>query len=428
MKLIDGADYVIHLSGYIGHPSDIATDFQIALNQINVITNELEASYKCGVKGFLDLNSSTGYPDRRYPITEDEYWDEEPYISYYGYGWMRRYREKIMEHASHLCDMKIGIARGTAIFGPHDNFNLETCHVVPALIKRVLSGEDPFVVWGSPDVVRDFLYVKDVVKGCLLVLEKGESMRPYNVGYGSTITIGDIVDVILKVTENQFTKKLDSVYKLIDISSKNDLLQKKDLFGFVGAPWTILVYMLNQVSPKKELKKDFFDDKILIEKLLTVIVKFLKLHIKNQIDSGATIIQIFDSWAGLVEEKKLDLLIYKPTLDLVNFIKSLNVPVICFPREIKDYKKFVNNVKPDVVNIDYSVDPKEIVKNIEIPVQGGLDPKVLLTDKDNIKKNAIKYMEIFKDHPYIFNLGHGVLPETNPDMVKYLVNTVKDFK
>ena len=236
------------------------------------------------------------------------------------------------------------------------------------------------------------------------------------------------VDDILKVTENQFTNKLDPVYKLIDISSRDNLLQEKDLFGFVGAPWTILVYMINQLSPKKELRKDFFDDQILIEKLLTTIVKFLKLHIKNQINSGATIIQIFDSWAGLVEEKKLDFLIYKPTLDLVNFVKSLNVPVICFPREIKDYKKFVNNVKPDVVNIDYSVDPKEIVKNIEIPVQGGLDPKVLLTDKDNVKKNAIKYMEIFRDHPYIFNLGHGVLPETNPDMVKYLVNTVKDFK
>ena len=105
-----------------------------------------------------------------------------------------------MEHASHLSDMKIGIARGTAIFGPHDNFDLKTCHVVPALIKRCLSGEDPFVVWGSPDVVRDFLYVKDVIKGCLLVLEKGESMKPYNVGYGSTVTIGDIVDVILKTT------------------------------------------------------------------------------------------------------------------------------------------------------------------------------------------------------------------------------------
>ena len=236
------------------------------------------------------------------------------------------------------------------------------------------------------------------------------------------------IDNILKVNENEFTDKLNPVYKLINILSKDNLLQEKDLFGFVGAPWTILVYMINQLSPKKELKKDFFDDQILIEKLLTTIVKFLKLHIKNQINSGATIIQIFDSWAGLVEEKKLDFLIYKPTLDLVNFVKSLNVPVICFPREIKDYKKFVNNVKPDVVNIDYSVDPKEIVKNIEIPVQGGLDPKVLLTDRDNVKKNAIKYMEIFRDHPYIFNLGHGVLPETNPDMVKYLVNTVKDFK
>ena len=200
IKLIDGADYVIHTSGYIGHPSGIATDFQIALNQLTVITNELEASYKCGVKGFLDLNSSTGYPDRRYPITEDEYWDDEPYISYYGYGWMRRYREKLMEHTSHLTDMKIGIARGTAIFGPPDNFDLKTCHVVPALLKRVMSDEDPFVVWGSPDVVRDFLYVKDVIKGCLLVLENGESMRPYNVGYGSTVTIGDIVDVILKAT------------------------------------------------------------------------------------------------------------------------------------------------------------------------------------------------------------------------------------
>ena len=113
---------------------------------------------------------------------------------------MRRYREKVMEHCSHLTDMKIGIARGTAMFGPYDNFDLKTCHVVPALIKRVLSDENPFIAWGSPDVVRDFLYVKDVVNGALLVLEKGESMRPYNLGYGSTITIGDILNTILEVT------------------------------------------------------------------------------------------------------------------------------------------------------------------------------------------------------------------------------------
>ena len=200
LRLIEGSDYVIHLAGNIANPKLVPTDFQIALNQITLITNVLEASYKCGVKGFVDINSSTGYPDRRHPITEDEYWDDEPYIAYYGYGWMRRYREKVMEHTSHLTDMKIGIARGTAIFGPHDNFNLETCHVVPALIRRVLSGENPFVAWGSPDVVRDFLYVKDVVNGALLILEKGKSMRPYNLGYGSTVTIGDILNTILEVT------------------------------------------------------------------------------------------------------------------------------------------------------------------------------------------------------------------------------------
>lgn len=199
-KLVEGADYVVHSGGRICHPSNVPTDIQISMQNIKVTGNLLEASYKSKVKGFLDLNSSTGYPDRRYPITEDEFWDDEPYISYYGYGWMRRYREKLIEHVSHLSNMKIAITRGTAIFGPHDNFDLKTCHVVPALIKRVLSGEDPFVVWGTPDVVRDFLYVKDVVKGALLVLEKGESMRPYNLGYGSTITIGDIVDNILEVT------------------------------------------------------------------------------------------------------------------------------------------------------------------------------------------------------------------------------------
>ena len=200
MKLINGADIVVHCAGNILHPSNVATDYQVGLSHTVIMTNVLESCYKSNVKRFLDLNSSTGYPDAKHEVTEYEYWDREPYISYYGYGWMRRYREKLMEHTSHLCDIHIGIARGTAIFGPHDNFDLKTCHVVPALIKRALSGEDPFVVWGSSDVVRDFLYIEDVVKGALLVLENGISMRPYNLGYGSTVTIGDIVDTILKVT------------------------------------------------------------------------------------------------------------------------------------------------------------------------------------------------------------------------------------
>lgn len=201
IKLTEDADYVIHCAGEVAHPSSVPTDVQISLKQLNLIGNVLEACAKNGVKKFLDLNSSTGYPDIRRPITEDEYWVDEPYKSYYGYGWMRRYREKLMEHVSKFSGLEIALARCTAIFGPNDNFNLKNCHVVPALIKRVLSDENPFTAWGSPDVVRDFLYVKDVVDGALLILEKGESMRPYNLGYGGGITIGEILETILKVTD-----------------------------------------------------------------------------------------------------------------------------------------------------------------------------------------------------------------------------------
>ena len=200
VKLLEGADYVIHCGGYITNPSEVRTNVQVLLHNINSTANVLEAAAKCGLKGYLDINSSTGYPDRRYPITEDEYWDDEPHEAYFGYGWMRRYREKLMEFVSGFSGLKIALSRGTAMYGPYDNYDIKTCHVIPALINRVLSGEDPFVVWGTEDVVRDFLYVRDVIDGALLVLEKGESMRPYNLGAGTAVTVGDIVNAVLKAT------------------------------------------------------------------------------------------------------------------------------------------------------------------------------------------------------------------------------------
>ena len=227
--------------------------------------------------------------------------------------------------------------------------------------------------------------------------------------------------------EIDFVEKIYPVYKAINLVSKNQLTKNKSTIGFVGAPWTLLVYMLNKQSPKQKLKDDFFKDEFLINRILVILEKFLKVHIKNQIESGAEIIQIFDSWAGLLNEKDLPNFVYIPTLNLVEYIKSLNVPVICFPRGIKNYKEYCGIVKPDVVCIDYEVDPLEISKNIKIPIQGGMDPKILLLDKEKIKKETKKYLDIFKDHPYIFNLGHGVLPETDPNMMDYLVKTVKNY-
>ena len=241
--------------------------------------------------------------------------------------------------------------------------------------------------------------------------------------------LGEIdISKMSKLDEIDFIEKIYPVYKAIKKVSTNSLMDNKNTIGFVGAPWTLLVYMINQQSPKKNLKKDFFKDEFLINRILLILEKFLKIHIKNQIENGANVIQIFDSWAGLLEEKDLPNYIYSPTLNLVNYVKSLKIPVICFPREIKNYKEYCEIVKPDAVSIDYNINPKDILKNIKIPIQGGLDPKILLTDKETLKKEAIKYLNIFKDHPYIFNLGHGILPETNPEMVECLVSTVKEYK
>ena len=235
------------------------------------------------------------------------------------------------------------------------------------------------------------------------------------------------LEKISKLDEIDFVRKVYPVYKAINLVSKNQITKNKSVIGFIGAPWTLMVYMINQQSPKLNLKEDFFKDNFLINRILTILEKFLKIHIKNQIDNGAEIIQIFDSWAGLLNEKDLPNYIYIPTLNLVEYVKSLNIPVICFPRGIKDYKNYCEIVKPDAICIDYNVNPSKIIKEIKIPVQGGMDPKVLLSDKDNLKKEAKKYLDIFKDHPYIFNLGHGVLPETNPNMMDYLVKLVKDY-
>ena len=236
------------------------------------------------------------------------------------------------------------------------------------------------------------------------------------------------IETLKEINEEDFTNSLNSIYNSISITSKNPLIKNRDMIGFVGAPWTILVYMINKISPKKnKLSDKFFEDNSLNNILLNIIEKFLKIHIKNQVKAGANVIQIFDSWAGLLENN-ISEFIYVPTLKIVQYVKTLGVPVICFPRGIKDYKKYCELIKPDMISIDYELNPEKIIKEVNIPIQGGLDPKVLLTDKGILKKEVRKYLEIFKDHPYVFNLGHGILPETKIDMVNELIEIVRNFK
>jgi len=232
---------------------------------------------------------------------------------------------------------------------------------------------------------------------------------------------------IHELDDNEFINTLSPIYELLSNLKKSTNLKDKDLIGFVGAPWTLLVYMINKISPKNGLNDSFFKDDSLINETLKLLDRFIKIHIENQIKSGATIIQIFDSWAGLID-KDLEKYLYKPTLSLVEYVKNLGVPVICFPRGISNYVEFSKIIKPSMINIDFNINPKVIVKSLDIPIQGGLDPKILLTNKESLRKETIKYLEIFKDHPYVFNLGHGILPETKVEMVYELVETVRNFK
>ena len=275
--------------------------------------------------------------------------------------------------------------------------------------------------------IKRFNFDAAIIFSDILMLPYGLNQRvEFQKNFGPKLGELDL-DRIKNIDEVDFSSKLNSVYKAINITSKQIDLGQKDLIGFIGAPWTILVYMINKISPKKKLSESFFKDEFLVNKLLSIIDKFLKIHIKNQVNAGATVIQIFDSWAGLLE-KNIPEYIYIPTLSLVDFTKKLGVPVICFPRGIKDYKSFCDTVKPDAVNIDYDVNPKEIINKIDIPVQGGLDPKFLLADNEILEEKVLKYLNIFKDHPYIFNLGHGIQPETKIEAVERLLNTVRNFK
>jgi len=227
-----------------------------------------------------------------------------------------------------------------------------------------------------------------------------------------------------------FTKKLLPIYKAIE-QTREKLDKEKSLISFIGAPWTLLIYMMSLKENKNKIDLSKFKDKkpemsIVLDKLN----EYLCEHIENQINAGADVVQIFDSWAGLLNGTDLKNFCYTPNLKIVEFCKSKKIPVICFPKGIKEnYVEFNNIVKPDGLNLDYEVDPAWAKKNLtNVVLQGGMNPKTLLKSEKEICKEAKKYLDIFKDVPYIFNLGHGLVPETNPDKLGKLIKFIREYR
>ncbi len=231
LAAVKGVDYVFHAAGAVGAASVSATDSMGAITTNLVLTARiLHAAWTENVERILIYSSSTGYPAADYPIKE-EMWNEEPHPAYFGYGWMRRYLEKLGEFVASKSNTKVAIVRPSAVYGRKDNFDTKTGHVIPSLIRRAVEKENPFVVWGTGNEVRDFLHVSDLAEASLLMLEKYATADPVNIGYGKTFTIKEIVYLILKASHHHnadvvfdSSKPTTIPYRALDISKAQMVL------------------------------------------------------------------------------------------------------------------------------------------------------------------------------------------------------------
>ena len=199
LTAVKGVDYVFHAAGTVAAAPVPASRSMASITTNLILTARiLEAAWAANVDRFLLFSSSTGYPVTTHPAKEDEMWTGPTHPSYFGYGWMRRYLERIGEFVASESTVKVAIVRPTAVYGRWDNFDPATCHVIPALIRKAVERQEPYEVWGSGEEVRDFLHISDLARGCLLMLEKYATGDPVNLGAGKAVTIKQVVPIILK--------------------------------------------------------------------------------------------------------------------------------------------------------------------------------------------------------------------------------------
>ena len=201
LRAMDGIDTVIHAAGGVGAAGVGPQALMVGIAELLTLTaNLLWAAWTAGVRRILIFSSSTGYPAFDHPVREDEFWTGPVHPAYYGYGWMRRYLERQAEFVAQRSNLTAIIVRPGAVYGPRDNFDPATSHVLPALIRRAVAGDNPFVVWGTGDEVRDLLHVSDFARGCLLALEKAGNCDPVNIAGGEAVTVRTMVSHVLTAT------------------------------------------------------------------------------------------------------------------------------------------------------------------------------------------------------------------------------------
>lgn len=222
-------------------------------------------------------------------------------------------------------------------------------------------------------------------------------------------------------------EQLSYVYDAIKITKK-ELDSRVPLIGFAGAPWTIFSYMVEGGGSKtfSEARKMLYQNPALSHKLLDMITESTISYLKKQVEAGANLIQIFDSWASVLgpeQYAEFSLKYISRICDAIN-----EVPVTVFAKGAWFAMEEMNGLNCRTVGLDWNTDParaREIFRNKTL--QGNLDPCVLYGSFGDIKRETKKMLHAFGDHPHIANLGHGVYPDTDPEKVKCFVESVKEM-
>lgn len=198
---VEGADYVFMCAANTSGAAVIAKT-PLAHLTPNVLMNVsmLDAAYQAGVKKYLFISSNTVYPLTDYPVREDDVTNEF-YDKYFIVAWMKRFTEIVCEmYATKIArPMKVCVVRPANIYGEFDDFEWETSHVIPALVRKVVERHDPLEVWGDGNDLKEFIYVQDFIDGVLLAMEKLEGFEPINIAVGKPCTVREVLAALLRM-------------------------------------------------------------------------------------------------------------------------------------------------------------------------------------------------------------------------------------
>lgn len=244
---------------------------------------------------------------------------------------------------------------------------------------------------------------------------------------GPVVTSGDID----RFRKRNIHETLRPVYETV-ARVRRSLPREKALIGFAGAPWTVATYMLAggpQTDPAA-LRSVWYDQPGFAAALIGVLVEATVEYLLAQIDAGADAVQLFDTWAGGLPEDILKKASIEPLQTIAGRLKAArpHIPIILFPKgvgaSLRDYAAIE---ACDAVGIDFST-PWRAARELISPqaaAQGGLDPMLVVRGGAAMEKAARALIETFRGTPYVFNLGHGLTPDTPPDNVARLVEIVR---